>query len=134
KWHVGDEDAYQHDRRGFDEVFIHGGGGIGQIYPGSCGDAPGNTYFDPAIKHNGKFEKTKGYCTDVFTTQALKWIESVKGQQPFYAYIPYNAVHSPLQVRPEVERRYTGKVAAAGTGESFGWCENRHDNVLRLRD
>ena len=45
KWHLGDEDAYQPDRRGFDEVFIHGGGGIGQTYPGTCGDAPGNTYF-----------------------------------------------------------------------------------------
>jgi len=43
KWHLGDEAAYQPDRRGFDEVYIHGGGGIGQIFPGSCGDAPGIT-------------------------------------------------------------------------------------------
>ena len=41
---------------------------------GSCGDAPGNKYFDPAILHNGKFEKTKGYCTDVFFSQAIQWI------------------------------------------------------------
>ena len=40
-------------------------------YPGSCGDAPGNTYFDPAILHNGTFVKTKGYCTDVFFGQAI---------------------------------------------------------------
>ena len=46
KWHLGDEAEYQPNRRGFDEVYIHGGGGIGQIYPGSCGDAPGNKYFD----------------------------------------------------------------------------------------
>ena len=42
KWHLGDEAEYQPNRRGFDEVFIHGGGGVGQIFPGSCGDAPGN--------------------------------------------------------------------------------------------
>ena len=72
KWHLGDEAEYQPDRRGFDEMFIHGGGGIGQTYPGSCGDAPGNTYFDPAILHNGTFEKTKGYCTDVFFAQAIE--------------------------------------------------------------
>ena len=60
KWHLGDEAAYQPDRRGFDEVFIHGGGGIGQVYPGSCGDAPRNTYFNPTILHNGKFERTNG--------------------------------------------------------------------------
>ena len=60
KWHLGDEAEYRPDRRGFDEVFIHGAGGIGQTYPGSCGDAPGNRYFDPAILHNGKFVKTEG--------------------------------------------------------------------------
>lgn len=43
KWHLGDEEAYRPEHRGFDEVYIHGGGGIGQTYPGSCGDAPGNT-------------------------------------------------------------------------------------------
>ena len=53
--HLGDEPAYQPNRRGFDEVFIHGAGGIGQTYEGSCGDAPGNTYFDPVIRHNGLY-------------------------------------------------------------------------------
>src|SRR5690348_11941988 len=53
KWHLGDEPDYQPGKRGFDEVFVHGAGGIGQKYPGtSCGDAPGNTYFDPLILHN----------------------------------------------------------------------------------
>ncbi|MFM7150646.1 MAG: sulfatase-like hydrolase/transferase, partial [Gemmataceae bacterium] len=27
KWHLGDEDAYQPSKRGFDEVYIHGAGG-----------------------------------------------------------------------------------------------------------
>src|SRR5262249_59156493 len=99
KWPLGDELEYHPNRRGFDEVFIHGCGGIGQAYPGSSGgDAPGNTYFDPAILHNGKFEKTKGYCTDVFFGQALRWMESVKGKQPFFCYLPTNAPHAPLQV------------------------------------
>src|SRR5262245_41170005 len=103
KWHLGDQAEYQPDRRGFDEVFIHGGGGIGQTFPGSCGDAPGNTYFDPAILHNGRFEKTHGYCTDVFFAQATQWMESVKGKRPFFAYLTPNAPHAPLQVRPEDE-------------------------------
>ena len=81
KWHLGDEPDHWPDKRGFDEMFIHGAGGIGQSYPGSCGDAPGNTYFNPAILHNGKFEKTKGYCTDVFFGQATSWIEIGEGQE-----------------------------------------------------
>ena len=131
KWHLGDEDAYQPDKRGFDEVFIHGGGGIGQTYPGSCGDAPGNTYFSPAIKHNGRFEKTDGYCTDVFFRQAMSWIESVKGKKPFYAYIATNVPHEPLQVRPEDEARYAGK-APAKAARFFGMLANLDDNVGRL--
>jgi hypothetical protein len=63
---------------------------IGQSYPGSCGDAPGNSYFSPTILHNGTFVRTTGYCTDVFFGQALSWIKSVKGREPFFCYIATN--------------------------------------------
>ncbi len=132
KWHLGDEPAYRPDRRGFDETFIHGGGGIGQTYPGSCGDAPGNTYFDPAILHNGKFVKTRGYCTDVFFAQALRWVESVKGKKPFFCYLATNAPHAPLQVRPEDEKRYADRVKDPKTAKFFGMIANIDDNVGRL--
>ncbi len=132
KWHLGDEPERWPSRRGFDEMFIHGAGGIGQSYPGSCGDAPGNTYFSPAILHNGKFEKTNGYCTDVFFAQAMKWIESTKGKQPFYAHIATNAPHGPLQVRPEDEARYADKVKEPNVAKFFGLIANIDDNVGRL--
>jgi len=128
KWHLGDEDAYQPDRRGFDEVFIHGGGGIGQTYPGSCGDVPDNKYFDPVIKHNGRFEKTTGFCTDIFTAQALKWMSSVKGKQPFFCYIPYNAAHEPLSCPPEFKKPYEGKVPDK-VATFYGMLANIDENV-----
>lgn len=131
KWHLGDEDEYQPDKRGFDEVFIHGAGGIGQSYPGTCGDAPGNSYFSPVIKHNGKFEKTDGYCTDVFFEQAMKWIQSVKGKQPFYIHITPNAPHGPLQCPDEYARMYSGKVGD-DVAKFFGMITNIDDNVGRL--
>ncbi|MSR51689.1 MAG: DUF4976 domain-containing protein [Gemmataceae bacterium] len=135
KWHLGDEPDHWPSSRGFDEMFIHGCGGIGQSYPGSCGDAPGNTYFDPAILHNGKFEKTKGYCTDVFFSQATKWIESVKGKdKPFFCYIPTNAPHAPLTVRPEDEARYKDQVKQANVAKFFGMIANIDDNAGRLLD
>src|SRR5256885_3570762 len=107
KWHLGDEPERRPDRRGFEEMFIHDGGGIGQTFPGSCGDGPGNTYFVPTILHNGTFEKTHGYCTDVFFAQATKWIESAKGKQPFFCYLPTNAPHAPLDVPAEYEKQFT---------------------------
>ncbi len=132
KWHLGDETDHWPSKRGFDEMFIHGAGGIGQSYPGSCGDAPGNTYFSPTILHNGKFEKTDGYCTDVFFRQATNWIDKVKNKQPFFCYIATNAPHAPLQVRPEDEARYAGKVKPANVAKFFGMIANIDDNVGRL--
>jgi arylsulfatase len=131
KWHLGDEPDRWPDKRGFDEMFIHGAGGIGQTYAGSCGDAPGNKYFDPAILHNGRFEKTQGYCTDVFFGQALRWIEAQKGKKPFFAYITPNAPHAPLDCPEEYERLYAGKVPA-NVAKFFGMIANIDDNVGRL--
>ena len=132
KWHLGDEPAYQPDRRGFDEVFIHGGGGIGQSYPGSCGDAPGNTYFNPAILHNGTFEKTEGYCTDLFFGQALKWIDSTRrAEAPFFAYITPNAAHVPLQCPDGYAKRHAGQVPE-NVAKFYGMIENIDDNFGRL--
>jgi arylsulfatase len=132
KWHLGDEDAYQPDRRGFDEVFIHGGGGIGQTYAGSCGDAPGNTYFDPAILHNGRFEKTTGYCTDVFFRQATRWIdERRRSRKPFFACVALNAPHAPLDVPAEYARRYQGQVSET-TARFYGMIANIDENFGRL--
>ncbi len=132
KWHLGDEAPYQPDQRGFEEVFIHGAGGIGQSYPGSCGDAPGNRYFDPAILHNRVFEKTKGYCTDVFFGQATKWItEKRQAGTPFFAYITPNAPHGPLDCPPDYEKMYTGKVPP-NVAKFYGMISNIDDNFGRL--
>jgi Arylsulfatase A and related enzymes len=109
KWHLGDDEPHQPQQRGFDEVFIHGCGGIGQEYPGTCSDAPGNTYFNPVIRHNGMFERTQGYCTDVFFAQALTWIEQKKdARTPFFVYLTPNAPHAPLSCPDEYQRMYKG--------------------------
>ncbi len=132
KWHLGDEPAYRPDRRGFEETFIHGCGGIGQSYVGSCGDAPGNSYFNPVILHNGVFETTSGYCTDVFFKRAIDWIGEVKGR-PFLAVITPNAPHTPLDVPAEYEKPYAGKVPPE-TAKFFGMVQNIDDNLGRLLD
>lgn len=103
KWHLGDELPYQPENRGFGEVFIHGGGGIGQTYPGSCGDAPSNSYHRPIVSHNQKFVRTDGYCTDVFIDASIRWMAAQHSRgAPFFAYITPNAPHAPL-VSPGAE-------------------------------
>jgi arylsulfatase len=133
KWHLGDEAPYQPNRRGFDEVFIHGAGGIGQTYPGSCGDAPGNTYFDPAILHNGTFVKTKGFCTDVFFAQALRWIgEKRTEKDPFFVYLTPNAPHGPYVCPEKYARLYEGKGLNANAVAYYGMITNIDDNMGTL--
>lgn len=133
KWHLGDEAPYRPDRRGFEEVFIHGAGGIGQTYPGSCGDAPGNTYFSPAILHNGRFEKTDGFCTDVFFDQALSWIdERRRGDEPFFAYITPNAPHDPFVCPEEWSKPYIEAGMAKGPAAYYGMIANIDANMGRL--
>jgi len=151
KWHLGDEEPYRPNHRGFDEYFIHGAGGIGQTYPGSCGDAPENSYFDPAILHNGTFVKTKGYCTDVFFAQATRWIEARQGSSPWFCYLATNAPHAPHHVPEKYEQMYAGisaqedaatpaKPAAKGrkpkarseTAKFLGMVTNIDENVGKL--
>ena len=130
KWHLGDEAEYLPSRRGFDEMFIHGAGGIGQSYPGSCGDAPGNKYFDPAIFHNGQFVKTKGYCTDVFYSQATQWMDSQrKAGKPFFCYIPSNAPHGPYIARPQDKALYDGKAPNDQIASFLGMVHNIDQNI-----
>ena len=130
KWHLGDEAAYRPESRGFDEVYIHGGGGIGQSYKGSCGDAPKNTNIDPALFHNWIFEKTTGYCTDLFFAQAIKWMESKhQSKQPFFAYITPNAAHGPHVVPKNYYEHYLGKPGVdEDTAKFMGMIENVDTN------
>ena len=133
KWHLGDEDAYQPDRRGFEEVYIHGAGGIGQTYPGSCGDAPGNKYSDPVLWHNGRFEKTNGYCTDLFFARATTWIDlQRRARKPFFAYIATNAPHDPYVARPEDAALFAGRVPSEPVANFFGMVHNIDENIGRL--
>ena len=130
KWHLGDEEAYRPENRGFEEVYIHGGGGIGQTFTGSCGDAPNNSNINPALWHNGKWKKTTGYCTDLFFKQATKWMDGQRKEEaPFFAYIPLNAPHGPYIVPEKYYQHYFGKSGIdEQTAKFYGMLENVDTN------
>jgi len=88
KWHLGDEDVYLPQNRGFDEVLMHGAGGIGQVKYGDFPPNNKNTYFDNVLLHNDTIVQTKGFCTDLFFQSALAWIkEQHDAQNPYFAYV-----------------------------------------------
>ncbi len=134
KWHLGDEDEYQPYNRGFSEVFIHGAGGIGQAYEGSCADFPPNRekdgrYFDNVILHNDTIVQTKGFCTDVFFQAALGWIQQQhKSRKPFFAYIAPNAPHGPMMAPEKYKKRFAEQGWDENTQGRYGMIENIDDN------
>ena len=103
KWHLGETYPSRPQDRGFDEVFIHLGGGIGQTP-----DYWGNSYFDPHVYHNGSWQATDGYCTAVFSRAAWNWIDQAT-PQPWLAYLSLNTPHTPLQIDEQLAQKYLDK-------------------------
>ena len=140
KWHLGDEDAYQPYNRGFSETFIHGAGGIGQSYEGSCADFPPNRaqagrYFDNVILHNDTLVQTEGFCTDVFFQAALGWMKQQhESKTPFFAYIAPNAPHGPMIAPEKYKRRFAEQGWDESTQGRYGMIENIDDNFGLLME
>ncbi|XP_022099953.1 arylsulfatase B-like isoform X1 [Acanthaster planci] len=105
KWHLG---FYKKDcwptRRGFDTFFGYYTGsedyfthrrGCGMPGFNCKGFTPGLDLRDqeqPTHNYNGS------YSTHIFTEQAQQILENHNSAKPFFLYLPFQAVHSPLQV------------------------------------
>jgi len=97
KWHLGDNYPTSPNYQGFDESLVHLAGGMGQVGDITNYFKGDSSYFNPILWHNGKKEAYQGYCSDIFTEQAIKFIET-HHQVPFFCYLSFNAPHTPLQV------------------------------------
>lgn len=126
KWHLGDNYPYRPQDRGFDEVLIHGGGGVGQ-QP----DYWNNDYFDDTYFRNGKPEKFKGYCTDVWFSEALKFIEKNKNH-PFFCYLATNAPHHPFHVENKYSDPYKN-IPNIPNPNFYGMITNLDENLGKLQ-
>jgi arylsulfatase A-like enzyme len=136
KWHLGDEEAYQPQNRGFDEVLMHAAGGLGQFAHGDFKDNSENTYFDSVLLHNGTVVRTKGFCTDLFFKAAMAWINRQHADgKPFFAYIPLNAPHSPMIAPKTFKRRFLDLGFDENSAARYGMIENIDENLgLLLAD
>ncbi len=94
KWHLGDNYPFRPMDRGFDESFIHGGGGVGQVP-----DLWNNDSFRDMYLRNGKIQRTVGYVTKEWTDGAIDFIsDAVSEEKPFFCFLSTNAPHGPHQV------------------------------------
>jgi arylsulfatase A-like enzyme len=89
KWHLGYQPEHNPLRHGFDEYF---GVLLGHA------DYYRYNYFDGTyeLRDGEQPAKAEGYLTDLISQRAAKFIRD-HAKQPFFLYVPYNAVHSPYQ-------------------------------------
>lgn len=127
KWHLGESYPFRPQDRGFDEVLINGGGGVGQTP-----DYWGNDYFDDTYFRNGKPERVSGYCTDVWFREATRFVEANR-ERPFFLYLATNAPHSPYRVPPKYAEPYRAQGVPAPTAAFYGMITNIDENVGKLR-
>lgn len=118
KWHNGSHYPMDPNGQGFDTFF-----GFKQGH--------WNNYFDTELEYNGKPVQTKGFITDVLTDSALAFIDRNK-EEPFLAYIPYNAPHSPFQVPDQYFEKYKAQGLDDKNASVYGMVENIDDNVGRI--
>lgn len=126
KWHLGDNYPLRAMDQGFEESLVHGGGGITQ-----AGDWPGNTYFDPMLRHNGSHEKYRGYCTDIFTAACMEFVQQNRSR-PFFGYLSTNAPHGPLQVDEAYAAPFRKMGLDENTARTYGMVVNIDENVGKI--
>ncbi len=129
KWHLGDNYPYRPQDRGFDETLWFPSSHIN-----STPDVWNNDYFDDTYRHNGELKPYKGYCTDVFFSEAITWMKSRAAEkQPFFTYLPTNAPHSPWWV-PEADRLAQEKdyIAAEKAGKIPKLPPAKRENLIRF--
>jgi arylsulfatase A-like enzyme len=141
KWHLGDNYPFRPQDRGFQETLWFPSSHIG-----SASDYWGNDYFDDTYIRNGKRQKFEGYCTDIFFDEAMEFIrKSVQAGKPFFAYLPTNTPHSPLNAKEEDIKAMEAAFAASELSSLdpvikdklvryLGMVRNIDTNMGRLED
>ncbi len=100
KWHLGYEPPYRPLERGFDVFYGFLGHGGHDFFKLSISDEIRSIY------RNDKPIDDTGYLTRNITREAISFIEANK-DRPFFAYVPYNAVHNPIQAPEDYIRRFS---------------------------
>ncbi|MBT6237516.1 MAG: sulfatase-like hydrolase/transferase [Verrucomicrobia bacterium] len=129
KWHLGMSHPYTPDCRGFDEYFIHGGGGVSQLE-----DYYGNNHMDATYIHQGQYVKSRGFSTDVLFDQGIDFMNRNR-ETPFFCLISTPAVHFPTLLHPETGKRLKDRgITDEKQLPLWSMIENVDENVGRLLD
>jgi hypothetical protein len=125
KWHLGDLGFYPEDQ-GFQINIAGNHSGAPSTFFWPYGDKEGVTVVRPAARdqfkgyHNTPVPglraggKEGEHLCDRITSEAIKLIEQRKPEQPFFLYLPFYDVHTPLMANAELIEKYKAKAAKLG--------------------
>jgi arylsulfatase A-like enzyme len=99
KWHLGSAEQLHPLSRGFDEFYGFLGGEHSYFESAPTG-------VNPLLDGRSRVDAT-GYLTDVLTDRAVAFIKREKAR-PFFLYLAYNAVHTPMHAPEKYLARFKG--------------------------
>lgn len=106
KWHLGHHHVKWHPlNRGFTTFYGHYNGAIDYFTHEREGERDWHRDFEPC--------GDEGYSTDLVAREAVRFVRASQPGEPFLLYVPFNAVHSPLQA-PEAFLKQYGYDPKAG--------------------
>jgi arylsulfatase A-like enzyme len=99
KWHLGHfAPDYLPTRRGFDHQYGHYNGALD--YFSHIRDGGFDWHRDDKVNHD------EGYSTTLLAKEASRFIQQHDPRKPFFLYVPFNAVHAPLQAPEKYKQSY----------------------------
>lgn len=127
KWHLGNEEKHFPLNRGFDEFYGFVGGH--RSFFAIKGEVP----FGEKIHNNNSIvpEDSVTYLTDMWTNKAISFMKQ-KAEKPFFIYLAYNAVHTPVDAKKEYWDKFSA-IADSGRRSYAALMASLDDNVGRLR-
>lgn len=103
KWHLGGGAKYHPLERGFDEFFGFLGGAHPYLPSGEA--ATTKAAQRNAILRGREVVDEKEYLTDALAREATAFIDR-QGDRPYFLYLAFNAVHTPLQATDKYLARF----------------------------
>ncbi len=99
KWHLGTQNHLHPQSRGFDEFY--------GFLAGAHSFLPAKTQepIHTTIMRGHKPLTEKEYLTDAIARETVQFIQAKK-DQPFFAYVPFNAVHTPIEATKKYQDRF----------------------------
>jgi arylsulfatase A-like enzyme len=104
KWHLGVVEHFHPLNRGFDEFFGFPMGAHDYFPKGKKAGTSNVGGINNLYRGRDKIE-VEGYLTDAFAREAVSFIDRHK-QAPFFLYLAFNAVHTPMQAPPSYVQRF----------------------------